>query len=158
MTSLQNQIGKRHPFELAEEEAYLNIIRTAAVLSSGFQRLFKAQGLSESGYNVLRMLRAAGDNGKTWTEIRRDLVVPSPDVTRLVARLESAGLAVRERSTTDRRVNRLRITARGTAIIDALDEPVRELHLQHLGHMDSGSVQMLSRLLEEARDQSGEFG
>lgn len=62
---LQQELGKRHPFELAEEEAYLNIARTASVLGAEFHRLFRQYGLSEAGYNVLRILRgAAGARGR----------------------------------------------------------------------------------------------
>lgn len=151
MSSLREQIGKQRPFEFAEEETYLNIIRTASLLGSEFNRLFKAHGLGASSYNVLRMLRSATTTGKTWTEIRDELVVPAPDVTRLIARLERDGLAERERSIEDRRVIRILITRRGRQVVDALDEPLRRLHLSQLGHLSQSELERLSRLLERAR-------
>jgi DNA-binding MarR family transcriptional regulator len=57
--SLQHEIGKRRPFESAEQEAYLNLLRTASVLSGPFDALFRAHGLSEATYNALRILRGA---------------------------------------------------------------------------------------------------
>ncbi|MEL7485054.1 MAG: MarR family transcriptional regulator [Planctomycetota bacterium] len=151
MTSLREQIGKRHAFDLPEEEAYLNVIRTAALFTCEFNRLFKAHGLGESGYNVLRILRAAGDEGRTWTAIHDDLVVPAPDVTRLVGRLERDGLVTRKRSTDDRRVIRVFVTPKGTKLVDSLDGPIRDLHKTILGHLTADQLQELSRALEIAR-------
>ena len=152
MSSLREQIGKRHDFDLPEEEVYLNVIRTAALFACEFNRLFKAHGLGESGYNVLRILRAAGDEGRTWTEIHSDLVVPAPDVTRLVARLERDGHVTRTRSAEDRRVIRVFITPEGRDIVDRLDEPIRQLHKTVLGHLSAAQLTALSRALEQARD------
>ena len=45
--------------------------------------------------------------------------VSSPSMTRIVARLEELGLAEREMSSTDRRVVRVRITDRGSALLAA---------------------------------------
>lgn len=151
MSSLREQIGKQHDFEWPEEEAYLNVVRTAALFTCEFNRLFKAHGLGESGYNVLRILRAAGDKGRTWTAIHSDLVVPAPDVTRLVGRLERDGFVTRSRSTEDRRVIRVFITPKGTDTLEKLTPPIRELHKTLLGHMSPAQLTGLSKALELAR-------
>ncbi|MEO1583480.1 MAG: MarR family transcriptional regulator [Planctomycetota bacterium] len=156
MSSLREQIGKQQPFDDPHEEAYLNIIRTAAIFGGEFKRLFKRHGLGESGYNVLRMLRAAGDAGKTWTEICSELVVPAPDATRIVTRLETAGLATRSRSIDDRRVIRVFITPAGRSAVDELEAPIRRLHLAQLGHLSPADLERLSRALERARAPSEE--
>ncbi|MEO1008442.1 MAG: MarR family transcriptional regulator [Planctomycetota bacterium] len=150
--SLREQIGKKQPFEQAEEEAYLNIVRTAAALQCEFQRLFKQHGLGESGYNVLRILHAAGRDGRTWSEIRGEMVVPAPDATRVIARLERDELVTREPDAADGRVIRVRITRRGSGLIRRLQGPVRALHDELLGHVPDGELRRLSRLLERTRD------
>jgi DNA-binding MarR family transcriptional regulator len=154
MTTLQRQIGKHDPFESPQQEAYLNLIRTAAALEADFNRLFRDHALSETSYNVLRILRAAGAKGRTCTEIGRHLVVQRPDITRLVDRLIDEGLTERARSTEDRRVVLVRITRRGRSLVDSLDEPVRDLHARQLGHMSPKQLNQLSRLLELARSQA----
>ena len=154
MKSLRDEIGKQHPFDLPEEEAYLNIRRTAALLDRRFNRLFKKAGLSEATYNVLRILRAAGDRGKCWSEIRDDLVVPVPDVTRLIDRLVASGHVERKRSTADRRRVHISATKSGRDVVDGLDADVRNLLTSSLGHMSADQLATLSRLLELAR--SGE--
>ncbi|PHQ79434.1 MAG: MarR family transcriptional regulator [Phycisphaera sp.] len=153
MPNLQDEIGKKQPFDLPEEEAYLNVRRSAATLESFFGRLFRKAGLSEATYNVLRILRAAGDDGRCWGEIRQDLVVPVPDVTRLIDRLEKTGLCERQRSVTDRRKVFITITPKGKDVVDRLDEPVRGMLRGRLGHMNEGDLRKLSSLLEQIRDQ-----
>src|SRR5690242_9245315 len=92
---LAAEIGKRRPFELPEQEAYLNLLRTMSFLSADGERMLKEHGLSEATYNILRILRGAGDAGRPSGEIGRDMITRVPDVTRLVDRLEKMGLATR---------------------------------------------------------------
>lgn len=155
MPKLQEEVGKRQPFDLAEEEAYLNIKRTSSMLESCFGRLFRKHGLSEATYNVLRILRPAGEAGRCWTEIREHLVVPVPDVTRLIDRLERSGHAERVRSADDRRKVYVRITRKGLDLVNSLDAPARGLLRDRLGHLSQDELRTLSGLLERLRDVPG---
>lgn len=149
--TLQSEIGKRFPFAIPEQEAYLNIIRTAAMLSSEFERLFKKHGLSGGTYNALRILRGGGEKGCTCNDIGDDLVAQVPDVTRLVDRLERSGLAERCRSRDDRRVVFVKITRKGADVLAKLDRPLLDLHRQQLTHMGEKKLLELCRLLVLAR-------
>ncbi len=155
-TTLQHELGKRKPFDAPEQEAFLNVIRTASVLTSAFQRLFRAHKLSESTYNALRILRgsttdAESHGTRTCSQIGEHLVAQVPDVTRLIDRLEQLGFAERVRCDKDRRVVHVRITRKGLDVLAKLDEPVLELHRAQLGHMSRGELSDLSRLLVKAR-------
>lgn len=151
MGGLAGEIGKRHPFAHPEEEAFLNVLRTGVLLAGDFALLFKAHDISEPAYNALRILRAAGDGGRACHEIGEHLVARVPDVTRLVDRLEAAGLVMRERSAADRRVVRVRLTPRGLKVVTDLDRPVLTLHKAQLGHLSRGELAELNRLLVKAR-------
>ena len=74
MPKLHEEIGKKQPFERPEQEAFLNLVRTASQLQTAFHRLFKPYGLSSAGYNVLRILRGNGEDGRCGHEIARDVV------------------------------------------------------------------------------------
>jgi DNA-binding MarR family transcriptional regulator len=74
-----------------------------------------------------------------------------PDITRLVDRLETAGLVERARTQEDRRVVLIRITKKGLRILADLDEPTLELHRRQLGHLTTEEMSELSRLLVKAR-------
>ncbi|MCA9283684.1 MAG: MarR family transcriptional regulator [Phycisphaerales bacterium] len=150
-TGLQHEIGKRQPFDLLEQEAYLNLVRTASRLGVPFGRLFRELGLSEAGYNVLRILRGAGSPGRTCGEISAHVVAAVPDITRLIDRLEREGLAARRRTAEDRRQVVVTLTAKGKRTLAALDEPIRELHRRQLGHLKPSELRTLNALLVKAR-------
>lgn len=154
--SLADEIGKKHPFESPEQEAYLNILRSAACLGTEFERLFRAHGLSEATYNALRILRGhhrpdPGESGVPSQTIGKQLITNVPDVTRLVDRLVEAGLVERCRVEHDRRVVMVKITRAGLDLLGKLDKPVRELHARQLGHLSRKELDQLSRLLVKAR-------
>lgn len=148
---LQAELRKKKPFEVLEQEVMLNLMKTAHALAHPFTQLFKESGLTESTYNVLRILRGHGDSGIPCHEIAEQMVSYDPDLTRLLDRLESAKLVKRERSCTDRRVIIARIAPEGLKILSQLDQPILELHRQQLQHMSPTKLRTLIDLLEEAR-------
>ncbi len=148
---LAGEIGKKRPFDCPEQEAFLNIVRTADVLSADFARLFRAQGLSMSLYNALRIVAGVGAGGIPVRTIADRMIVREPDITRLVDRLEQRGLVRRCRSEADRRVVRVHITAEGAALVAALHDPVRDLHRRQLGRLPRRSLLHLNELLVAVR-------
>jgi len=89
---LQHEVGKSHPFDTPEQEAYLNLVRTTGSLSREFLRLFREHDLTESQYNVMRIVAGAGAKGVRMERIGDQMVSHDPDTTRLIARLDDAGL------------------------------------------------------------------
>src|ERR1017187_4920336 len=86
-----------------EEAAYLDMVRTTEMLSRPLAQLLKAEDLSSTQYNVLRILRGSPD-GLTCGEIANRMITRDPDITRLLDRLEKRNLVSRCRDTGDRRV------------------------------------------------------
>jgi DNA-binding MarR family transcriptional regulator len=152
-SDLRTDIRQRRPFDSPEQEAHLNIERTAAVLSHAFADALKEHGITPTQYNVLRILRGAGKDGLCRNEVRDRMVAQVPDVTRLLDRLEDAGLIERERSTEDRRQVGTRITPRGLQLLTELDVPVAEIHRRQLGHLSSSQLKTLAELLTLARQR-----
>ena len=58
---LATEIQQQKPFEHVEEEAVLNLVRTAELLNQKAADYFRQFDLSRTQYNVLRILRGAGD-------------------------------------------------------------------------------------------------
>jgi len=150
-TGLQQEIGKRDPFEVAEQEAYLNIARTRARAAAGFAELFRSHGLSEPQYNALRIAGASGTDGVRCDTIAERMVGLDPDVTRLIDRLEKAGLVARARCTRDRRCVYVAATAAGRALLRKLHPKVEALHRAQFGHLSGSELAALNRLLVKAR-------
>lgn len=148
---IQKQIKQRKPFRRSEDEAYLNLQRTADALMQGLAATLKPAGLSPTQYNVLRILRGAGPDGLACREIAERMITRDPDVTRLLDRLEERGLITRMRDRADRRVITTRITEKGGRLLNDLDEPVAQLHAEQLRHLGDQRLRSLITLLEAAR-------
>jgi DNA-binding MarR family transcriptional regulator len=147
---LQRELGKRGPFAAPEQEAALNILRTADRLHIRFERLFRRYRLTGSQYNVLRILRGEGKPMRIL-DIAARTVTEVPGITGLIDRLEEAGLVVRDRCPNDRRVIYVRPTEKALALLAEVDAPVIELHRSLLGHLTAAELGDLTRLLEKAR-------
>jgi DNA-binding MarR family transcriptional regulator len=149
---LKDEIKQGRPFESLEAEVYLNLLRTADALSRGAEGILKLAGLSHTQYNVLRILRGAGQQGLCCREVAERMITRDPDITRLVDRLERRGLLTRSRDSRDRRVITLRITAAGLKVLKDLEGPMTEYNRKLLSHMDKGDLRKLLELLEAARE------
>ena len=149
--SLGTEIKKQRPFDSLEQEAMLNVVRTADVLASEVADVLKPSGLSATQYNVLRILRGAGPEGLPCGEVAQRMITRDPDVTRLLDRMEKRKLISRCREKKDRRVVCARITKTGEEIVAQLDPLVVEAHRKQLGHLTREQLTLFIQLLELAR-------
>jgi DNA-binding MarR family transcriptional regulator len=148
------QLGNQGRAACPEEAAFLDLLRTCDLLSRGPAQVLKAEDLSATQYNVLRILRGAPD-GLPCGEIADRMITRDPDVTRLLDRLEKRGLISRWREAKDRRMVLARITAEGLKLLDRLDEPVKHTHRRQLGHLGKDRLRALASMLEAARAKAG---
>ena len=61
--SIQEELQQRRPFQSKRQEVFLALLRTAAVVKRPVAKVVEAHDLSLAQYNVLRILRGAGDEG-----------------------------------------------------------------------------------------------
>jgi DNA-binding MarR family transcriptional regulator len=148
---LQQEIRQARPFRSLEQEALLSIGRTAARTGHAMVEALRPHGITPTQYNVLRILRGAGEEGLCRNEVRERMIALVPDVTRLLDRLEEAGLIRRHRDQEDRRQMRTRITAEGLELLASLDEPVDALDRSLLGHLSEAELRDVIRLLARVR-------
>jgi DNA-binding MarR family transcriptional regulator len=151
--NLQEEIGKKQPFEIAEQEAYLNILRTCSHAAREFAVLFRDHGLSDPQYNALRIVGSAGDEGIRSETIRERMVGLDSDVTRLVDRLQEARLVVRRRCQNDARCVYVTATPSGRALLKRVQPKADALHREQFGHMSRADLDVLNRLLFSARSR-----
>jgi DNA-binding MarR family transcriptional regulator len=152
VAKLKDEIKQDKPFTSLEAEVFLNLMRTADALARGAEEILKPAGLSHTQYNVLRILRGAGEHGLCCREVAARMITRDPDVTRLLDRLERHGLLTRSRDSLDRRVITVRITVAGQKVLKNLDGPVAQYHRKLLSHMDKSELRKLVELLEAARE------
>jgi DNA-binding MarR family transcriptional regulator len=148
---LQQELRKKRPFDSAEQEAALSVLRTADQLQIRFARLFREHGLTPSQYNILRILRGEG-KPLPILEIASRTITVVPGITGLIDRLEDAGLVSRLRCERDRRIIYVGLTNRALATLAELDEPLDALHHRLLGPLSTAELNDLVRLLEKVRE------
>jgi DNA-binding MarR family transcriptional regulator len=148
------ELGKRRRTTYSEEAVFLDLLRTTDILSRGLVHVLKAEELSATQYNVLRILRGTPE-GLPCGEIARRMITRDPDVTRLLDRLEKRGSISRYREKKDRRTVMARITPDGLKLLTRLDEPVQDAHRKQLGHLGRKRLGTLTELLRVARSQIG---
>src|SRR5689334_8848793 len=105
MRRLRGLIKQQKPFQSLQQEVFLEVLRTGQALVQDLVGLLKPYGLTQPQYNVLRILRGAGPDGLPTGEVGERMVASrEPDVTRLLVRMERAGLVRRQRRPDNRRV------------------------------------------------------
>ena len=134
-----------------EQEAFLAIVRTAAQLTDQIEQVLRPEGIGIAQYNVLRILRGAGEAGLPTLAIRDRMIEEAAGITRLLDRLEVAAFVVRERCTPDRRQVLCRITPPGLALLASLDAPVEEVNTRAVAALTVDEQRNLVTLLGAVR-------
>ena len=84
--SLEEEI-KQRSFKTEQSKLIVNLIYTSNRLKERISARLKENGLTMQQYNVLRIVRGAGETGSTTSEIRYRLLDKMSDASRMVDRL-----------------------------------------------------------------------
>lgn len=128
-------------------KALINIIYTANWISSHQNEFFKPYGISPQQFNILRILRGAGEAIKVQT-IKERMIERAPNATRLMDKLCDKNLIQRLPCPGDRRVVHIEITKKGLALLKDIDKNFKEDLLENL--TEEEAIQ-LSGLLDKIR-------
>ena len=150
--SIQRELRQNKPFVTAREEAAVALIRTGDLARRAVAAVVDPHGITLQQYNVLRILRGAGERGLPTLDIAERMVEQTPGITRLIDRLETKKLVVRERCKTERRQVFCRITRLGLELVGGLDEPMREAEEVALSALTDRQIAQLMNLLDLARN------
>jgi DNA-binding MarR family transcriptional regulator len=149
--SLADELHQRRAFTSVQEEALLSVFVTQDLLHRGLHKTLQRFQLSLAQYNVLRILRGAGDQGLPLMTIARRMIVRYPNVTRLTDRLETNGWIRRERCTNDRRVVRGFVTENGLELLAKINGEIDELVVHLMRGAPPERLRELIDLLEQVR-------
>lgn len=148
---LKDEIKQNEGFYSVEQEATLNVLRTAEYMQNALAETLKPASLTLTQYNALRILRGAGGNGLTCGEIGERMITKESDITRLLDRLATRDLITRERPAENRRTVIATITDGGKELLAVLDKPIAECHERLSGHLGQAKLRTLVELLEAVR-------
>ncbi|MDF2774779.1 MAG: regulatory protein MarR [Geminicoccaceae bacterium] len=149
--SLQEEIKQTKPFASLAHEAHLSVVRTAAVVQDEVERFLKPYGITATQYNVLRILRGAEPDGLCRNEVRDRMLTRMPDMTRLLDRMEEAGLVGRSRERDDRRMVLTRISAQGRKLLSEIDVAVEQEHKSRFAKLSDDELRFLIEILAKVR-------
>lgn len=149
--SLQEELHQSRPFRSRREELFLALLRTAAVVRRPLAKVVEDHGLSLAQYNVLRILRGAGEDGLPTLAIRERMIEEAAGITRLIDKLERAGYVQRSRDATDRRQVYCRITDAGTRLLVEVDPHLISAIDAALSHVQDAERDGLLAMLAEVR-------
>jgi DNA-binding MarR family transcriptional regulator len=148
---IQDHSVQGRMYRSLEQEALLTLLRSADLAKNRFSHLFEAAGITFQQYNVLRILRGAGERGLPTLEVGDRMIERTPGVTRIIDRLEAKGLVARERGVQDRRRVWCRISSAGLALLDRLDDPVSRTDISIFEGMPHSELRSLTQTLERLR-------
>jgi DNA-binding MarR family transcriptional regulator len=149
---IQRELKQTRPFASAAQEAAVSLMRTADLIRRTVAVVVEAQGITPQQFNVLRILRGAGERGLPTLEIAERMIEQTPGITRLIDRLEAKELVARARCTTDRRQVFCCITRAGLALLTRLEQPLLEAEGDALGALSERELIQLVKLLDRTRE------
>ena len=157
MGNIADEIRQTRPFSSTAEEAVVTLVATANRVRERLSEPIERAGITQQQYNVLRILRGAGEAGIPTLDIAARMLDRSPGVTRLLDRLESRRLVRRRRCPTDARQVLCYSTAEGLRLLAALDAPVTETAVRCLAPLGARTEALIA-LLDELRASAASPG
>ncbi len=145
MGDISKDINSRFPNN--KVKALLNIVYTANWISSHQNTFFKPFGISPQQFNILRILKGAGEPLKVQT-IKERMIERAPNATRLMDKLCAKNFIERIPCPDDRRVVHIAITDEGLKLLKEISSKMNFDLLENLNEEEAG---ILSDLLDKIR-------
>lgn len=128
-------------------KALINIKYTSNWLNSKQIDIFKTYGLSPQQYNILRILRGAGQPIKAQ-QVKERMIVRAPNATRLMDKLYDKALIHRCRCEEDKRIVHVEISDEGLLLLEEMGD-IDAIDL--LEKLTDQEAKLLSDLLDKIR-------
>lgn len=157
-SGVQGDIKQSRGFRSKAQEGTIALLRTASVVSRTLSRVLEPWGLSLAQYNALRIIRGAGTGGIPTLAIRERMIEEGTTITRLLDKLEAAGLIERERSLPDRRQVICRATAEGKQWLDEIDPVIDAADEEAVAALGPRQLQQFIAMLDVVRQANAERG
>lgn len=146
MSRITTEIKQQAPVP-PSKELVLGIRRTAAVMDRWLDRVLAPAGLRVDEFNILRILRGAGEAGHPRPEVERRMVSSADHVSAALHRLKGRGLV--------EGVFELRITPAGRDVLASIDGAM-DSAVDGLGAgMSAAELRAAIAVLDRVRERIG---
>jgi len=156
-SAVQREIRQTRPFRSRSQEGVVALLKTVDAVRRGLGRVVESHGLTLQQYNVLRILRGAGESGLPTLDIAERMIEQAPGVTRLLDRLEAKGLVRRKRCPEDRRQVLCFATPAALRLLEDLEAPMERADREALGMLEPAQLDTLIGLLDRVRSGQARF-
>ncbi len=140
---IQRDLQNGKPLASLEVELFLNIQRTAEMMTAVVDGVLATAGIQTDEYNVLRILRGAGDGGRTAADVRSRMVRDTGRFPALVHALRTRGLVAGTLT--------LSITPTGVALLGTLTGRVDEAIRARMAGIKPADLRLAVETLERVR-------
>lgn len=150
---LEHELNLNKPFGLKSHEALLNIYFTTLCIKKRGSHFLKPYGLTDVQLNLMLLLRHQADpnGGLSQARISEMMLVNRANITSLIDRMEKGGLVERTPEANDRRYNIIKLTKKGTKMLDKV-EPAYGVEVERIMSCLSQAEQnKLMKMLEKIR-------
>lgn len=129
-------------------EVFNALLCVYSLLYRKMEEYFKDDALTPVKFNALLLIKhLGGENGLSQNKISHHLIVSPSNITRLIDRLIQDGYAERNLSKKDRRIKLIKITKKGSAILDKLFHGYGEMIQQSVYVLERSEVEQLAHLM-----------
>lgn len=147
--SLENEINQ-HKFRNEFQKSAINIVFTYNWMTERMYKVFDQWDITSQQFNILRILRGAGQPLSTL-QIRQRMLDKMSDTSRIVDRLVKKGLVKKSTCKMDRRLVDVIITDKGKKLLEKLDEYSDDLD-SIINNLTEEEARTLNVLLDKIRN------
>jgi DNA-binding MarR family transcriptional regulator len=119
----------------------------ADLLTNKLEHEFQPFGWTVTQYNVMRLIRGAGPSGISQRDIGNRKVTETPDVPRLLKRLETSGLIRRTPDLKDRRILTVSLKPSVEKLLREMDLLVKSINDSFFSKLSNSQLQTLNQHL-----------
>src|SRR5687768_16162944 len=141
---------KQAKFRNTQNKAMVNIMFTHAWMVDHIKNFVKTENITAQQYNILRILRGAGEPLSTL-QLRERMLDKMSDTSRIAERMVTKGLLQKAVSEKDKRMVDVSLTPQGAALLENLDRRNEELD-GVVNHPSDEELETLNTLLDKLRN------
>jgi DNA-binding MarR family transcriptional regulator len=146
--SLEKDINQTK-FKNEHQKVMVNIIYTANWMNEQLKSFFDKEDITQQQFNILRILRGAGEPISTL-QIRQRMLDKMSDTSRIVDRLLLKGLVKKTTCPTDKRLVDVSITGKGKKVLEKIDTTENKMDAI-CNNLTDAEAEILNGLLDKMR-------
>jgi DNA-binding MarR family transcriptional regulator len=149
--AIENDINQRK-FRNEHQKSAINLIYTYNWMNEQIKKIFDQYDITPQQFNILRILRGAGEPLSTL-QIRQRMLDKMSDTSRIVDRLIKKSLVKKNTCKTDRRLVDVIITEKGKKLLEKLDANNEEMDAV-FKNLSLADARTLNQLLDKIRNSN----